>query len=105
MQRCLELALSGRENVSPNPLVGSVIVYKNRIIGEGYHKKYGEAHAEVNAVKSVKDKSLLKNSSIYVNLEPCAHQGRTPACSKMIIEHQSFVFLNKHLLFFHQICI
>ncbi|MFC2097089.1 bifunctional diaminohydroxyphosphoribosylaminopyrimidine deaminase/5-amino-6-(5-phosphoribosylamino)uracil reductase RibD [Bacteroidota bacterium] len=86
MQRCLELALSGIGNVSPNPLVGSVIVYKNRIIGEGYHKKYGEAHAEVNAIESVKDKSLLKHSSIYVSLEPCSHFGKTPPCSNLIIK-------------------
>jgi diaminohydroxyphosphoribosylaminopyrimidine deaminase/5-amino-6-(5-phosphoribosylamino)uracil reductase len=85
MNRCLELAKKGLGTTYPNPLVGSVIVYKDKIIGEGFHKKAGEAHAEVLAVKSVKDKSLLKKSTLYVNLEPCAHHGRTPACSDMII--------------------
>ena len=88
MKRCLELAEKGRANTSPNPMVGSVIVHNNRIIGEGYHQKYGEAHAEVNAVNSVKDKSLLKESEIYVSLEPCAHIGKTPACSRMIIDQK-----------------
>ncbi len=86
MRRCLQLAKNGTGNTYPNPLVGSVIVFENKIIGEGYHKKAGEPHAEVNAVNSVKDKKLLKKSTLYVNLEPCAHQGRTPACSKMIID-------------------
>ncbi len=86
MQRCLELAEKGRGNTAPNPMVGSVIVYNGRIIGEGYHRHCGEAHAEVNAVEAVRDKSLLEKSTLYVNLEPCAHQGRTPACSLMIIE-------------------
>jgi len=88
IKRCIELAKLGLGNTYPNPLVGSVIVYKNRIIGEGYHKKCGEAHAEVNAVNSVKDKSLLKHSTLYVNLEPCSHIGRTPACSTMIIANK-----------------
>ena len=88
MQRCLELAEKGRGNTSPNPMVGSVIVHNGKIIGEGYHQKYGEAHAEVNAVNSVKDKSLLNESEIYVSLEPCAHVGKTPACSRMIIEKE-----------------
>ncbi len=86
MQRCLQLAKNGLGNTYPNPLVGSVIVYEEKIIGEGFHKKAGEPHAEVNAVNSVKDKKLLKKSTLYVNLEPCAHQGRTPACSKMIVD-------------------
>jgi len=85
MRRCIELAGKGFGYVSPNPVVGSVIVYDGKIIGEGYHRKYGEAHAEVNAVNSVKDKSLLKKSTIYVSLEPCAHVGKTPACADMII--------------------
>jgi diaminohydroxyphosphoribosylaminopyrimidine deaminase / 5-amino-6-(5-phosphoribosylamino)uracil reductase len=85
MHRCLELAQKGAGNVSPNPMVGSVIVYNGVIIGEGYHRKCGEAHAEVNAVNSVKDKSLLKESTIYVSLEPCAHIGKTPACADMIV--------------------
>jgi len=88
MQRCLQLAKNGLGNTYPNPLVGSVIVHKGNIIGEGYHRKAGEPHAEVNAVKSVKNKALLKQSTLYVNLEPCVHQGRTPACSKMIVELQ-----------------
>ena len=88
MNRCLELASKGLERVSPNPMVGSVIVYENKIIGEGYHMKYGKEHAEVNAIASVKDKSLLKDSTLYVNLEPCAHFGKTPPCSNLIIEHK-----------------
>ena len=88
MQRCLQLARNGLGNMYPNPLVGSVIVYDGKIIGEGYHRKAGEPHAEVNAVNSVKNKALLKKSTLYVNLEPCAHQGRTPACSKMIVDLQ-----------------
>ena len=88
MNRCLELASKGLENVSPNPMVGSVIVYENKIIGEGYHKEYGMEHAEVNAIASVKDKSSLKDSTLYVNLEPCAHFGKTPPCSNLIIEHK-----------------
>ena len=88
MNRCLDLASKGLENVSPNPLVGSVIVYENKIIGEGYHMEYGKEHAEVNAITSVKDKSLLPKSTLYVNLEPCAHFGKTPPCSNLIIEHK-----------------
>ncbi len=88
MRRCLQLAELGRGTAQPNPMVGSVIVYNGEIIGEGYHRRCGEAHAEVNAVNSVKDKSLLKASTIYVNLEPCAHVGRTPSCSTMIIQNK-----------------
>ena len=88
MSRCLELASKGLENVSPNPMVGSVIVHENKIIGEGYHKEFGKEHAEVNAIVSVKNKSLLKYSTLYVNLEPCAHFGKTPPCSNLIIEHK-----------------
>ncbi len=87
MQRCLQLAQIAEGNTYPNPMVGSVIVHKGKIIGEGYHRKAGEPHAEVNAVHSVKDKSLLKQSTLYVNLEPCAHYGKTPPCSKLIIDH------------------
>ncbi len=87
MQRCFDLALLGLGNTAPNPLVGSVIVHQDKIIGEGYHEKYGEAHAEVNAINSVKHKSLLTESTIYVNLEPCAHFGKTPPCSDLIIKH------------------
>ena len=86
MNRCLQLAKLGIGNVAPNPMVGSVIVCDNKIIGEGYHQKYGEAHAEVNAINSVKDQSLLLRSTIYVNLEPCSHFGKTPPCANMIIE-------------------
>ncbi|MBC8303105.1 MAG: bifunctional diaminohydroxyphosphoribosylaminopyrimidine deaminase/5-amino-6-(5-phosphoribosylamino)uracil reductase RibD [Pelagibacterales bacterium] len=88
IQKCLELAKKGKGNVSPNPMVGCVIVYNNEIIGEGYHEKYGFSHAEVNAIASVRDKSLLKKSTLYVNLEPCAHFGKTPPCSSHIIEHK-----------------
>lgn len=85
MQRALSLAGKGRGYTSPNPLVGCVIVSDaGNIIGEGYHKKYGKAHAEVNAVKSVKDNSTLREATVYVTLEPCAHQGKTPSCAKML---------------------
>ena len=86
MRRALELAKLGKGNDAPNPMVGSVIVCDEEIIGEGYHQKCGEAHAEVNAINSVKDKSLLSQSTIYVNLEPCAHFGKTPPCSNLIID-------------------
>jgi diaminohydroxyphosphoribosylaminopyrimidine deaminase/5-amino-6-(5-phosphoribosylamino)uracil reductase len=88
MSRCIELALKGVGNVAPNPMVGAVVVYENEIIGEGYHEKYGEAHAEVNAINAVKNKDLLSKSTIYVNLEPCSHYGKTPPCSLKIIESQ-----------------
>lgn len=88
MKRVLELALLGRGHVSPNPLVGCVIVHNGSIVGEGWHKKYGEAHAEVNAIESVQDKSLLKESTLYVNLEPCSHFGKTPPCTDLLIKHQ-----------------
>jgi diaminohydroxyphosphoribosylaminopyrimidine deaminase/5-amino-6-(5-phosphoribosylamino)uracil reductase len=88
MTRCLELAQKGIGYVAPNPMVGSVIVYKGKIIGEGYHKNYGSHHAEVNAINNVKDKSLLNKSALYVNLEPCAHFGKTPSCANLIIEHK-----------------
>ena len=88
LRRTLQLANLGKGNVAPNPLVGSVIVYNGKIIGEGYHQKYGEHHAEVNAINSVKNKTLLSKSTLYVNLEPCAHFGKTPPCSNLIIEHK-----------------
>jgi diaminohydroxyphosphoribosylaminopyrimidine deaminase/5-amino-6-(5-phosphoribosylamino)uracil reductase len=88
MQKCLDLAKKGIGAVSPNPMVGSIIVYNGEIIGEGYHQEYGSHHAEVNAINSVKDKSLLKKSTLYVNLEPCAHFGKTPPCSNLIIENK-----------------
>ncbi len=86
LRRCLEIAELGLGNAAPNPMVGSVIVHNNKIIGEGYHRKCGEAHAEVNAVNSVENGELLKKSTLYVNLEPCSHYGRTPPCSDLIIE-------------------
>ena len=86
MARCLKLAKMGHGNVAPNPMVGSVVVYKDKIIGEGYHQIYGSAHAEVNAIQLVQDQSLLKEATIYVNLEPCAHFGKTPPCANLIIE-------------------
>ena len=85
MERCLELAGYGRGYVAPNPMVGAVIVCDGHIIGEGYHRCYGEAHAEVNAIASVKDESLLRKSTLYVNLEPCSHYGKTPPCAELII--------------------
>jgi len=93
MQRCLELAALGMGNVSPNPMVGAVIVHNDRIIGEGYHRQYGKAHAEVNAVNAVIEHysnhaELLANATIYVSLEPCAHYGKTPPCADLIIKHR-----------------
>ncbi len=88
MKRCFELASLGLGNTAPNPLVGSVIVHNGSIIGEGYHQKYGGPHAEVNAINAVEDKSLLAESTLYVNLEPCAHHGKTPPCADLIIERQ-----------------
>jgi len=88
MLRCLELARLGFGQTAPNPMVGSVIVFNNKIIGEGYHHKFGDSHAEVNAIESVKDKSLLSESTLYVNLEPCSHFGKTPPCSELIIQHK-----------------
>lgn len=87
MRRCLQLARCGAEGAPPNPMVGAVIVAQGRIIGEGYHAHCGEAHAEVNAVASVKpaDSALLAESTLYVSLEPCAHYGRTPPCAELII--------------------
>ena len=88
MQRCFQLAQLGFGKVSPNPMVGAVIVHNGKIIGEGFHQKFGEAHAEVNAVNSVKDSSLLKESTIFVSLEPCAHHGKTPPCADLLVKHQ-----------------
>lgn len=85
MQRCLLLARGGEGSVSPNPLVGCVIVRDDRIIGEGFHRLFGGPHAEVYAIESVKNKELLAGSTLYVNLEPCAHYGKTPPCSELII--------------------
>ncbi len=87
MLRCIELAKKGMGFVSPNPMVGAVIVHQNNIIGEGYHQQYGGPHAEANAIKQVKNKELLKNSTLYISLEPCSHQGQTPPCSDLIIKN------------------
>ena len=87
MRRCIDLAKNGELGAAPNPMVGAVIVHEGRIIGEGYHICCGKAHAEVNAVNSVRpaDRALLKDSTIYVSLEPCAHYGRTPPCAELIV--------------------
>lgn len=87
MDRCFQLAQLGESYTAPNPMVGAVIVHQNRIIGEGWHKAYGGPHAEVEAIHSVNDKALLKQSTLYVNLEPCSHYGKTPPCSLLILEH------------------
>ena len=86
IKRCIELAQKALGRTYPNPLVGSVIVYNGEIIGEGYHHKAGENHAEINAINSVKDKKLISESTIYVSLEPCAHYGKTPPCALKIKE-------------------
>lgn len=86
MRRCLQLARCGEAGAPPNPMVGAVIVCNGHIIGEGYHRKCGGPHAEVNAIGSVKEKHLLSRSTIYVSLEPCAHYGKTPPCTELIIE-------------------
>ena len=89
MRRCLQLASNGRQNAKPNPMVGAVIVSADgRIIGEGYHVRCGEGHAEVNAFASVRqeDEPLLKEATIYVSLEPCSHYGKTPPCADLIVK-------------------
>lgn len=87
MRRCLDLARKGMGKVSPNPMVGAVLVYDNRIIGEGYHEVYGQAHAEVNCINSVveSDRHLVSASTLYVSLEPCSHFGKTPPCTNLIL--------------------
>ena len=85
MRRCLELASTAAGYVAPNPMVGAVIVCKEHIIGEGLHRQYGDSHAEVNAIHSVRDTKLLEFSTLYVNMEPCAHDGKTPPCTDLII--------------------
>lgn len=89
MQRCLQLAQLGQAFVSPNPMVGAVLVYKDMIIGEGWHQKYGEAHAEVHCINSVPEhlQHLISASTIYVSLEPCAHYGKTPPCAQLLIDN------------------
>jgi len=90
MHRCLELARLGAGNVAPNPMVGAVLVHEGRIIGEGYHKEYGKAHAEVNCADSVsdEDKKFISSSTLYVSLEPCSHYGKTPPCTNLIIKEK-----------------
>lgn len=90
MQRCLQLAALGAGHVAPNPMVGAVLVYANRIIGEGYHQKYGDAHAEVNCINNVSDadKACIRQSTMYVSLEPCAHFGKTPPCADLIVKNE-----------------
>lgn len=88
MARAMELAGRGLGSVSPNPLVGCVIVHEDRIIGEGWHERYGEPHAEVNAIRSVENKDLLPASTLYVTLEPCTHFGKTPPCTDLILDHR-----------------
>jgi len=88
MQRALALAEKGRGSVSPNPMVGCVIVHNGEIIGEGWHQQYGQAHAEVNAVASVANRALLAESTCYVTLEPCSHHGKTPPCADLLVKHQ-----------------
>lgn len=88
IKRCIEIAKNGLGSTRPNPMVGCVIVYKSEIIGEGFTSTYGGNHAEVNAINSVKDNSLLNQATIYVTLEPCSHYGKTPPCSDLIIKHQ-----------------
>ena len=86
MARCIELARHGLGHVAPNPMVGAVIVHNGAIVGEGFHRRCGEAHAEVNAIASVKDETVLRDSTIYVSLEPCSHYGKTPPCAELIIK-------------------
>lgn len=90
MSRCLQLAELGIGNVAPNPMVGAVLVYEDKIIGEGYHQKYGEPHAEVNCINNVREenKFLIEKSTLYVSLEPCSHYGKTPPCSDLIIKNK-----------------
>ena len=90
MARCIELAKLGAGNVAPNPMVGAVLIYDNKIIGEGYHQKYGKEHAEVNCVNSVKEQDMpfIERSTMYVSLEPCSHFGKTPPCVDLLIKNK-----------------
>src|SRR5690606_29091832 len=90
MRRCLELAQKGKGSAAPNPMVGAILVHENRIIGEGWHQKHGEAHAEVNCIESVAaaDKHLVPESTMYVSLEPCAHHGKTPPCAERLVKER-----------------
>ena len=85
MMRCLYLARAGSSSVAPNPMVGAVVVHGGRIVVESFHRRYGEPHADVNAIASVRDESLLRASTLYVNLEPCSHYGKTPPCTELIL--------------------
>ncbi len=86
MNRCLELAALGKNLTAPNPMVGSVLVHNGKIVSEGYHKKYGSPHAEKEAIDNLSDKSILSDCTLYVNLEPCSHRGKTPPCANLIIQ-------------------
>jgi len=88
IKRCIKLAKNGLGTTYPNPMVGCVVVYNQKIIGEGWHKKAGEPHAEVNAINSVENKEFLKQSTIYVGLEPCSHFGKTPPCTDLILKYK-----------------
>lgn len=88
MHRTMELARLGFGKVSPNPMVGCVIVHNDTIIGEGFHQQFGGAHAEVNAINSIKDKSMLPKSQVYVNLEPCSYFGKTPPCADLLVRNK-----------------
>jgi diaminohydroxyphosphoribosylaminopyrimidine deaminase/5-amino-6-(5-phosphoribosylamino)uracil reductase len=88
MQRALDLAIKGMGGVSPNPMVGCVIVHEGQIIGEGWHKYFGEAHAEVNAIASISNKNLISDSTVYITLEPCSFHGKTPACTDLLIKYK-----------------
>src|SRR5512133_633747 len=88
MWRCLELAIKAEGFTYPNPMVGAAVVHEGKIIGEGYHLKAGGPHAEVNAISTVRKKELLGESTLYVNLEPCSHTGKTPPCADFIISHK-----------------
>jgi diaminohydroxyphosphoribosylaminopyrimidine deaminase / 5-amino-6-(5-phosphoribosylamino)uracil reductase len=103
MRRALELAQLGTGHVSPNPRVGCVIVHEDEVIGEGWHQKYGQAHAEVNAIHAVRDLSLLKESTVYVNLEPCAHFGKTPPCADLLISHRVKKVVVSNIDPYHQV--
>lgn len=88
MQRCIELARNGLGSVAPNPMVGALVLHQGKILGEGYHQNFGAAHAEVNAIRAVKNKNLLADSTLYVSLEPCNHFGKTPPCTDLIVQHK-----------------
>jgi len=88
MRRAIDLAMNGMGAVSPNPLVGCVIVHDGKIVGEGWHGKFGKPHAEVNAINDLDDVTMLSNSTVYVNLEPCSHHGKTPPCADLLVKNK-----------------